>query len=127
MLITVVSVRSVNNLFLQKHRLQMTRVQKRLADLVDTAQALENESLCGICTAHAANTVLSPCGHCYCCREECGSLKAIVCPTCRRPVEGRIRLFLDIAPLAGQLRYELSDVVTAIGAGGLPAPLAGKA
>ncbi len=105
----------------------MLRLQSKLEGLVDTAKALEKDSECGICMVHVANTALLPCGHCFCCREGCGSLGVKVCPMCNAIVENHARLFPFKAPLARQLREELDAVVTAIGAVGFPAPLAGQA
>ena len=65
---------------------KMTRVAQQV---LEVQEAME----CQVCMENMASTAFIPCGHCFCCKDGCGSREVSTCPACRSAVTGRIELF----------------------------------
>ena len=65
-------------------------------------------------TPGPASTALIPCGHCFCCRPECGSHDVEICPSCRAPIESRTVLFGALQP--SSQHAQLVDLAASLGA-----------
>jgi len=84
--------------------------------IADRIKQAEQEFECPICMDRSATTALNPCGHCFCCCEDCGSVSAAVCPICSQAVESRTRLFG--AKLDSAIAADLALAAAAVGGGG---------
>ena len=52
-----------------------------------------DEMECPLCMERAVTSVLNPCGHCFCCAEDCHSSVVTACPVCRQTVSSTTRVF----------------------------------
>ena len=64
----------------------MNRLQLELAD---SRESLE----CCVCLERPIRSVISPCGHCVCGHEKCGSANLQECPVCRGRVNHMTKMF----------------------------------
>jgi FtsZ-binding cell division protein ZapB len=62
--------------------------------LAEKLKALEDEQKkCTVCLEHPAHVVALPCGHrCFCTNAEC-SAHVSLCPLCRKPMTGTLRIY----------------------------------
>jgi hypothetical protein len=66
--------------------------------------ALESERECCICMERDVKFAFNPCGHLYCCHEDCSSSSAFQCPQCRAQVHSRNKIFSGLSVCADKLR-----------------------
>lgn len=68
--------------------------ERELAEERRLRSVAEDDRCCVVCQELPKCIVLLPCSHvCLC--ERCGLLEAVsLCPLCRGPVSGRVRVFL---------------------------------
>jgi chromosome segregation ATPase len=69
----------------------LVRVKATLAEKLE-AEEFEQKQ-CTVCLEHPAHVVALPCGHrCFCTNEEC-SAHVSLCPLCREPIIGTLRIY----------------------------------
>jgi chromosome segregation ATPase len=69
----------------------LARVKATLAEKLE-AEEFEQKQ-CTVCLEHAAHVVALPCGHrCFCTNAEC-SAHVSLCPLCRTPMTGTLRIY----------------------------------
>jgi chromosome segregation ATPase len=69
----------------------LARVKATLAEKLE-AEEFEQKQ-CTVCLEHPAHVVALPCGHrCFCTNAEC-SAHVSLCPLCRTPMTGTLRVF----------------------------------
>ncbi|EKX41316.1 hypothetical protein GUITHDRAFT_142025 [Guillardia theta CCMP2712] len=68
----------------------------------DLHEAIE----CSVCLERPAKVACSPCGHCFCCDEACGSSSLQSCPECRSSIEGRTQLYGPLCFLEQLMKKE---------------------
>ena len=74
---------------------KMTRVAEQVLEVQEGME-------CQVCMEIMASTAFIPCGHCFCCKDGCGSKEASTCPACRSAVTARTEVFgecLSASPL----------------------------
>jgi len=98
----------------------------QLQAMASKMKEAEQELECSICMERSAATALNPCGHCFCCSEDCASASAAVCPMCSRAIESRTRIFgAKVEPTEGisgehlgAIAADLARAAAAVGGGG---------
>ena len=65
---------------------KMTRVAEQVLEVQEGME-------CQVCMEIMASTAFIPCGHCFCCKDGCGSKEVSTCPACRCAVTRRTELF----------------------------------
>jgi hypothetical protein len=69
----------------------LARVKATLAEKLE-AEEFEQKQ-CTVCLEHPAHVVALPCGHrCFCTNAEC-SAHVSLCPLCRTPMTGTLRIY----------------------------------
>ena len=76
------------------HQTALAARERELAQERRLRSVAEDDRCCVVCQELPKCIVLLPCSHvCLC--ERCGLLEAVsLCPLCRGPVSGRVRVFL---------------------------------
>ena len=69
----------------------LARAKETLAEKLEALEDCQKE--CTVCLEHPAHVVALPCGHrCFCTNTEC-SAHVSLCPLCREPMTGTLRIF----------------------------------
>ena len=66
-----------------EHGKEMLALHSKMREVADKVQQVEDDMECSFCMERPASTALVPCGHCFCCKEGCGSKTLSVCPCCQ--------------------------------------------
>jgi len=59
------------------------------------ADGVESGMECVVCYERAKDTLIQPCNHICCCSQCAAKLSPNICPVCRSPIEGKVKIFFS--------------------------------